>query len=69
MSDLLKLAAAQRPARHTRSRMDPYLADMRRLQAEGYSLEQLRAFLAQVGVKVARQTIQEFLSRRETQGF
>lgn len=63
MSELLKIAAKERPSRN-RSRLDPYLLDMIKLKSEGYSFEQLRIFLAELGVSVSRQTIQEYLVRR-----
>ena len=64
MSDLTKIAAQAQPARR-RSKLEPYLNDLRRLQQQGYSLEQLKEFLGQIGVVVSRQTIYDFLKRRE----
>lgn len=63
MSELLKIAAQERPSRN-RSRLDPYLLDLRKLKSDGYSFEQLRIFLSRLGVTVSRQTIQEYLIRR-----
>lgn len=65
MSDLTKIAAKELPARR-RSKLEPYLMDLRRLQNDGYSLEQLSGFLKEIGIEVSRQTIHDFLKRRES---
>lgn len=65
MSELTKIAASQTPYRR-RSKLDPHLADLRRLQNDGFSLAQLRAFLMEIGVSVSRQSIYDFLKRRES---
>lgn len=64
MSELLEIAGKARPSRN-RSRLDPYLLDLRKLKSKGYSFAQLSAFLAELGVTVSRQTIAEYLVRRE----
>lgn len=64
-SELTKIAAGQTPAKR-RSKLDPHLADLRRLQSEGYSLAQLKTFLGEIGVTVSRQSIYDFLKRRES---
>lgn len=64
MTELQRLAASQPPQRRN-SKLDPYLDDLRSLQEQGYSLEQLRTFLKQIGIEVAKQTIYDFLKRRE----
>ena len=64
MSELLEIAAKARPSRN-RSRLDPYLLDLRKLKSEGYSFAQLQGFLAELGVTASRQTIQEYLIRRD----
>lgn len=65
MSELTKIAASQTPYRR-RSKLDPHLADLRRLQNEGFSLAQLKVFLTEIGVSVSRQSIYDFLKRRES---
>lgn len=65
MSELLRLAAASQP-KNRNSVLDPYLDEIRDLQEQGYSLEQIRGFLAQMNIKVSRQTIHDFIKRRET---
>ncbi len=65
MSELTKIAASQTPY-NRRSRLDPHLADLRRLQSEGFSLAQLKEFLKEIGVTVSRQSIYDFLKRRES---
>lgn len=65
MSDLAKIAASQKPAKR-RSKLEPYLEDLRKLQNDGYSLEQMKTFLAEIGVIVSRQSIYDFLKRRES---
>lgn len=64
MSDLLKLAAKQKPARRRRSALDPYLNDLRKLKAEDYTLEQMVEMLAKLGVEVTKQGVHDFLKRR-----
>lgn len=64
MSDLLKLAAKQKPARQRRSALDPHLNDLRKLKEQGYTLEQMVEMLAKLGVVVTKQGIHDFLKRR-----
>lgn len=64
MSELLKLAAKQKPVRQRRSRLDPYLSDLRKLQEQGYTLEQMTGMLAKLGVEVTKQGLSDFLKRR-----
>ena len=47
MSELIRLAAASQP-KNRNSVLDPYLNEIRELQEQGYSLEQIREFLAQM---------------------
>ena len=63
MSELIRLAAASQP-KNRNSVLDPYLDEIRDLQEQGYSLEQIRGFLAQMNVTVSRQTIHDFIKRR-----
>jgi DNA-binding transcriptional MerR regulator len=65
MSELIRLAAASQP-KNRNSVLDPYLHEIRELQEQGYSLEQIRGFLAQMNITVSRQTIHDFIKRRET---
>lgn len=64
VSDLLKLAAKEKPSRQRRSALDPYLNDLRKLQGQGYTLEQLVEMLAKLGVVVTKQGVHDFLKRR-----
>lgn len=64
MSDLLKLAAKQKPARQRRSALDPYLKDLQKLKGQGYTLDQLVEMLATLGVVVTKQGVHDFLKRR-----
>lgn len=65
MSELMKIAAAEQPAKR-KSKLDPHLADLRRLQEEGYSLDQMRELLKKIGIEVTRQSIYDFLKRRRS---
>ncbi|MGZ4992662.1 MAG: hypothetical protein ACXV79_00715 [Methylobacter sp.] len=64
MTDLMKLAESIKPKKRN-SILDPYLAELRVLKEKGYSLEQMRILLAELNVNVSRQTIYDFLKRRE----
>lgn len=64
MSDLLKIAAKQKPTRVRRSVLDPYLADLQKLQKQGYTLEQMVSALAELNVTVTKQAVHLFLKKR-----
>jgi hypothetical protein len=64
MSDLIQLAKSVKPKKQN-SILDPFLNDLKELQKQGYSLQQMRMLLAQLDIAVSRQTISEFLRRRE----
>lgn len=51
-----------------RSAMADYWEDIKKLRAAGYTLEQVRSFLAANGVTVSVAAISKYIKRREAEG-
>ncbi len=58
----MKLQPKQPPARKSR-KVRPYADEITRLQADGYTCEEIRVALADVGVVVSRSTVQREAAR------
>ena len=57
----------EKPSGRRLSRIAPFLEQVLRLKADGYSDDQVRAFLAANGVRVTQPTISRFVSKHRNQ--
>lgn len=53
------------PPASRRSKLAPWLADIRKLRANGYTLEQVREFLSQNGVEISIAGVSAYVKRME----
>ena len=53
------------PPASRRSKLAPWLADIRKLRANGYTLEQVREFLAKNGVEITIAGVSAYVKRME----
>ena len=65
--DKMKLTPKHPPGRSSR-KARAYAAEIRRLQALGYTFEAIREALAEVGVHVSKSTVQREAARLKTSG-
>ena len=63
--DIQEFIKRERPTGRRPSRIEPFLAQVQRLKAAGYSDQQVRAFLAENGVRVTQPTVSRFVVKHD----